>query len=363
MKKLFIIVAAMALVSFGTFAVAAEWNFFGSARMQTWRVSTDKEFNGTPYDDDDTVWDLQGNSRIGAKVKAGDVGGYFELGIYGPTRSDNDSERVRTRQLFGTWNFGAGTLLVGQAYTPTFIPQSNQVYGEDADLFGHGGMIGSCRKPMIQVQFSGLKIALVYPNTTNFMGAPDVDTKLPKIEASYAMKFGPAAITVYGGYNSYALVDATDKDWDVDSYLAGVAVNFGSGPLFVKANVWTGNNVGAYGYGYPLGVDVFTGLAWADPEAYDADFMGYMLVAGFKMSDMVTFEAGYGAVSSEADCNTVKYEDDASSYYINATINLAKGVFIVPEFGCINRDDRKVASVSTEQGKLTYFGAKWQINF
>jgi len=370
MKKLFIIVAAMALVSFATFAVAAEWNFYGSARMATFSNDREKEFSspglgfpGTGFEDKDTRWDLQGNSRLGAIVKAGDVGGGFEFGIYGPTLSNGDNERVRTRKLFGTWNFGAGTLLVGQNYTPTFIPQSNQVWGDDQDLFGTGGMIGSCRKPMIQVSFAGLKVALVYPNADLWRGFADTDTKLPKIEASYAMKFGPAAITVYGGYNSYALVDATDKDWDVDSYLAGLAVNFATGPLFFKGNIWMGNNMGAYGYGYPLAVNTYTGLAWTDPEAYDADFMGYMLVAGFKMSDMVTFEAGYGAVKSEADCGVNSYEDTGRSYYINATINLAKGVMIVPEFGVVDHEDSKVNNRSTDEGKLTYFGAKWQINF
>jgi len=53
MKKLFIIVAAMALVSFATFTIAAEWNFYGSARMQTWRENADKEYIDKDYDDDD----------------------------------------------------------------------------------------------------------------------------------------------------------------------------------------------------------------------------------------------------------------------------------------------------------------------
>jgi hypothetical protein len=364
MKKFFIIVAALALVSFATFAAAAEWNFYGSARMTTFSASTDKEYNGTAFDDKDTQWDMQGNSRIGAAVKAGDVGGHFELGIYGPTASNGDNERVRTRMMFGTWNFGAGTLLVGQSYTPTFIPLSNQVYMGDADLFGWGGMIGSSRQPMIQVSFSGLKIALVRPNVVGMAGFADTDTKLPKIEASYAFKFGPAAFTVFGGMNSYDVVDATDKGWTVDSNLYGLAVSFGTGPFFVKADIWAGSNVNYYGYGFPMGVSAFTvGPAWIDPEDYDVDYMGYLLVAGFKLNDMVTFEAGYGSVSSEANRPGV-WEDDARSYYVQATIALAKGVSITPEFGCIDRQDIKNGtSASTEQGKLTYFGAKWQINF
>lgn len=369
MKKLFIIVAALALVSFATFTIAAEWNFYGSARMMTWRESKDKEYINSKYDDDDTVWDLQGNSRLGAVVKAGDVGGGFEFGIYGPS-GYRVREQVRTRKLFGTWNFGAGTLLVGQDYTPTFLPISNQVWGEDADLFGYGGMIGSCRNPMIQLTISGLKIALVRPNT-DFQGpfswardTVDIDTKIPKIEASYTAKFGPASFTAFGGYNSFTVANANDHEWDVDSYLGGVVVKVGSGPFFVNGSIWGGNNLGAYGYNYPLGVSSFgVGPTWNDAEDYDVDYLGYALVAGFKLNDIVTFEAGYGAINSEAN-DSSNWEDDACSYYINATIYLAKGVFIVPEFGIVDKDDVSYGtSASPDQGKMTYFGAKWQINF
>jgi len=363
MKKLFIIVAAMALVSFATFTIAAEWNFYGQARFKTWREGYDKEFIGSAYDDDETTWDLAGNSRLGAVVKAGDIGGHIELGLYGFT-GYRVREQVRTRIACGTWNFGSGQLLVGQHYTPTFVPISNQVWGEDADLFGYGGMGGSIRNPMIQLTFSGFKIALVRPQVTAIAGMADTDTKLPKIEASYTAKFGPASFTAFGGYNSYAVVDATDKNYDMDSYLAGVAVKFGSGPLFVNGNIWMGNNVGLYGYNYPLGVSSFmAGPAWIDPEDYDVDYLGYALVVGFKMSDMVIFEAGYGAINSEANKGS-NWEDDARSYYVNATINIAKGFFIVPEIGVIDKEDCKMGtSKSTEEGKMTYFGAKWQINF
>ncbi len=102
---------------------------------------------------------------------------------------------------------------------------------------------------------------------------------------------------------------------------------------------------------------------WTDAEDYDVDYLGYTLVAGFKVNDMITLEAGYGGISSEANA-VGTWEDDARAYYINATINLAKGVFIVPEFGALDKQDIKNGThKSTEQGKLTYFGLKWQINF
>ena len=76
MKKLLIIFAVLCLAAP---AMAADWNFYGSARMATFYSIVDKDLNN----DNDTVnrtqWDQQGNSRIGATVKVNDqIGGGFE---------------------------------------------------------------------------------------------------------------------------------------------------------------------------------------------------------------------------------------------------------------------------------------------
>jgi len=370
MKKLFVLFAAVALVCAFTLPVAAaEWGFYGSARMATFSVSrnvSDAAKAAGAFDDRDTQWDLQGNSRIGARVKAGDVSGRFELGIYGPTASNGDNERVRTRLLYGTWKFGAGTLLVGQAYTPTFIPLSNQVFGGDTDMFWYGGMIGTCRAPMIQVSAQGFKLALIRPNAVRRYGVPgtDLDTTIPKLEASYSFKAGPAAFTVFGGYNSYTAVDNvtvpfSETDYDIDSHLYGIAVKYAGGPFYVKGDIYFGENINAYGYGGPL-------VTWQPIKTpgfdTDVDDFGWLAVAGFKLNDMFTFEAGYGQTKTELD-SVLTNEDETSAYYVNVSIALAKGVTLVPEIGKIDFKDRVTNGVSADQGDQTYIGAKWQINF
>jgi hypothetical protein len=73
---------------------------------------------------------------------------------------------------------------------------------------------------------------------------------------------------------------------------------------------------------------------------------------------MLRFEAGYA--QSSFDVDKAPEKDDTSSYYVQATVNLAKGVFIVPEIGVV---DYGKDSYDNDQGKLTYYGLKWQINF
>ena len=49
-------------------------------------------------------------------------------------------------------------------------------------------------------------------------------------------------------------------------------------------------------------------------------------------------------------------DDEVQAYYANVAINLAPGVFLVPE---IERFDWKKAN----DKQTTYYGNKWQINF
>jgi len=333
MKKLFVLLAAVAfVVAFTVPAMSADWGFYGSSRMTTFFNDVEPEGGDS---DTDLTWALQGNSRIGAGVKAGDIGGKFEYGT-----------GVNLRQLFGTWNFGGGTLLVGQTYSPVNMFYSNQVYGSDTDMLNTGGVYGG-RNPMIQLKFGGFKIAALSPKTGAITGAADTDATIPKIEAAYSFKAGPAAFSIQSGYNSYDEEGATSNS--IASYIAAFGFNFGFGAGYLKGNVYTGQNLGSYGMygGLPPAYDA------VNNEVVDMDAMGYLAVLGFKASDALSFELAYGLNSQELDAD-VSTEDETSAYYAQAVINLAKGCFVVPEIGMINHKD---------VSETTYYGAKWQINF
>ena len=161
MKKLLVLFAALALVATATPALSADWEFYGSARVMTWYESgkaqplLNENFNNGTQDnlqtDSELTWDLQGNARIGAKVKHGTVSGYFEYGT-----------GVNVRKLYATWKpEGANwELLVGQDYTPTTVFYSGQAYAADEGLLAEGVPYGG-RQPMIQWSWEGLKVAFI----------------------------------------------------------------------------------------------------------------------------------------------------------------------------------------------------------
>jgi len=346
MKKLLIAVfAAFMVVAFAIPAIAGTWNFYGSARMQTWSAKLSEEKSSTDYDDRDTTWDLQGNSRIGATVKAGDISGGFEYGT-----------GINLRKLYGVWNFGSGSLLVGQTYTPVNLFYSNQVYGADSDMLNVGGVYNG-RRPMIQVSVQGFKLALVKPKTiyTGITGVDDTDTTIPKIEASYSFKAGPAAIALCGGYNTLKLVDSNDDEESLTSYVLALGFSFAVGPGYVKGDVFTGKNVGNYGL-WIEGQHTATGT---QSNIEDVKTVGALGVVGYKVNDMLSFEAGYGYTSADSDDSSLE-KDKTQAYYVQAVISPAKGVYIIPEIG---KYDYKDDINGNDEGTKTYFGAKWQINF
>ncbi len=179
MKKFTILIAAIALVCFSVPAMAADWNFYGSARMATYYVSDDRgDNNDTPAGNDGTTdlqWDFQGNSRIGANVKAENIKGQFELGLKGSGGGDTD---VGTRRLYGVWDFGAGKLKVGKDYTPVSQFISGQAFDGDLGLLGIGTMYGS-RLGQIALSFGGFTVALITPQS----GLVQAISKAPKLAA------------------------------------------------------------------------------------------------------------------------------------------------------------------------------------
>jgi hypothetical protein len=361
MKKLFII---FAIVCLAAPAMAADWNFYGHSRFATWYVDDDYDGNETvgtlgPYDSDkDVQWENGGNSRFGANVSVNDqIGGGVEIGF--------DGGDIYTRKIFGTYTFGNGSqLLVGRTYTPTALFYSNSVYGGDGDLLGLGEYYDG-RQDMIQWKMGGFKVALIDPATSG-LDNPVVNTILPKVEASYGFKGDAFFLDIIGAYQTYELDGGTALGTeDVDAYLGilGGGANFGA--LFLKAQVHMGINAGDLGSSGPYVTGptmtpttgaVIDTTAWT---VRDTDNLGGLVVLGFNLSEMFTIEGGVGYESYEVDADGAPTET-LMQYYLNTTINIAPGFFIVPEVGMVTYDPDVANAPEPER---FYFGAKWQINF
>lgn len=369
MKKLFVVFAAIALIgAFTVPAMSADWNFYGSVRMTTFWDDVDNGDLGdlTGFEDDaDTTWDLQGNSRIGAKVTSGDVAGVVELSV-------NDENGVNTRLLYGTWEFADGCkLLIGQDYTPVYSNLSGQVHNSD-DGLNPWGMAYDGRQPQIKLFVNNFELAFIEPEAVtgadiaDFPGAAVVETDvtLPKIAARYTFKTDAFQIRPYAGYQTLsaeAHSPADDDDEDVDAYVVGIDAKFYFGPAWLAAAGYISQNPGTYGL-----LQACNGApAWSTDGIEDNDSYGLAAAAGYKFSDTVSIEAGIGYVTSTVEvADGIDWDEDSMTYYVNLPIKLADIFFIVPEIGFIDYGDTEIDTVpDVDNGDQWYVGAKWMINF
>ena len=363
MKKLFVLFAAAALVvAFTVPAMAADWSFYGSSRVYTGWTDTSKEKAGLGGEVDDTAltWNQQSNARIGGKVKAGALGGVFE---YGHTTT------VNLRKLFGYWTFGAGKLTIGQDYTPidTFWAHMVGAGGGDNSMISYGAPY-SGRLDQLRLDIAGFKIALIENSApgaaATVTGATDVDAVIPRLEASWLGKFGPITLKPYLGYNTYeevVIAGTTETSYDIDSTILGIFLKGNFGPFWAAVNVYVAENPGNYGQSQDIALKT---AAWDGTSVQDCDSTAGLLALGFKISDMIKLEAGYGVVTNEREVSAVTTEYETTAWYIQATITPIKNFLIVPEIGTIDYGDKTVTGVAdVKQGDKTFYGAKWQINF
>jgi hypothetical protein len=383
MKKFTIIIAALALVCFAVPAMAVDWNFYGNARMATYYTSEDKADSKTT----DLQWDLQSNSRIGANIKAENISARFEFGV-------NESN-VSSRRLYGVWNFGSGTMKVGKDYTPVSQFISGQVFDGDLGLLGVGTQYGS-RHGQIAFGFGGFNIALINPNdplpanltikatvgvedsagAITDITAVSTDTNgtskdiIPKIEASWGMSYDAWNFNLMGGFNYYSIqdvvssVDASTNDISITSYTVGGDVGFNFGPGYVKAAVSYGQNIGNADWGIPSAAGGTSGqgglAAWdGDDDVNDVYTFQGALVGGLKVSDMLSFEGGFGYRNDNTDGFDTRNTSPWAAY-VQSVIALAPGVYVIPEVGYYDYDND---AAGDDQGSLFYLGGKWQINF
>jgi hypothetical protein len=217
-----------------------------------------------------------------------------------------------------------------------------------------------------------------YPCSTGLVS--DTDVQFPRLEGRYLFQMAGVTLEVGAAWQKYDIVAKYDEDGnacidcddfddeeeeDITSWFVYLGGKYSAGPFTFGGDVWKSQNPGnmTMGFGMPGQSDVggMPGEDFAqieDGDIEDTDGFGYLLVGAFSPNDMLTFEAGWGATNYDNDA--FDDADDTVAYYVQARIQLAKGVWLVPEVGKI---DYKEDIEGEDEGDVTYYGAKWQINF
>ena len=232
--------------------VIGSFNIYGSARFQTFYNDSNL---GPNSDDADLTWDSASNARMGATVSKEKISGVYEVGL-------DDDYGVYTRLIYATYNFGAGTLVIGQDYTPlSSMFYSNQVYGDDLGLTGWGAIYES-RIAQIKLMAGGFEIAFVRPSNARLLKGEseavdkvlkaDTDVLMPKIEVRYHLEQEKFFADVFGGFLSYKLDDIEMSgvnygDETVNSWVAGIGGGLKLDPAYIRAQAYYAQNARSFG--------------------------------------------------------------------------------------------------------------------
>jgi len=367
MKKITLFLACLAafamVFGFVVTAAMADTDLYGSVRFRTYWADKDKYFSGTGYDDEDLEWRIGYLSRWGVNYQSGDIKGKVELDTRDSDGDEGSAELgdVRVRHIYGEWNFGPGKLLIGQTFNPCTVYSSGLgYYSGGIQKFGGLGL-KYFRTSQIRLTFGDLVLAFLSPDTEQDYGYADVDTTIPRIEARYSFKFDPLTLDIMGGWQTYDIVDATDHEESIDSYLIGAYATLNLGPAYIKGVIDYAQNGGNYGLWSATVVNQNALIEGGSVK--DTELWGGSIVAGYKLSDTLTLEGSVGLASAENTDSAFKNEDDAQVYTLLAKITLAPGVIVQPELIFEDRDEKIVNDVKTKKGDATIFGVFWMINF
>lgn len=328
--------------------------------------------------DDNFLYGLQGNSRIGVRLKVGNFSGQVELGaveatLYGRSTGSN----VGLRQAWGAYSFGnAGALLAGKTDTPTAMSGFiSDIMDTDGGLNGFGGSPTGVRRFQIQYNVAGLSIALIendmaYGPGVSY-GYTDGGETIPRLGLSYTYKNPSLLVKVaatYSALNGTINAPVSDTRW-ATVHAFGVAL--GLKPTFMDGKMWLsvlaryGMNEELYGEAKTVyngglmshSTITITGLVGvqADGTVDNVQRAAVALELGYNVNDMIAVIVGGGYQHSMIDSYT--YDIGSYAVFLQAPIKISGNFALIPQFtytGTRLDSDNKDSLVLAMQARITF---------
>ena len=325
--------------------------------------------------DDNFLYGIQGNSRIGVRLKVGNFSGQVELGAVEATLYGRSTgSYVGLRQAWGAYSFGnAGALLAGKTDTPTamggFI---SDIMDTDGGLNGFGGSTTGSRRFQIQYNVAGLSIALIENDMAyghGVSGYTDGGETIPRLGLSYTYKNPSLLVKVaatYSALNGTINAPVSDTRW-ATVHAFGVAL--GLKPTFMDGKMWLsvlaryGMNEELYGEAktvYNGGLMAHSSIGnhvgvQADGTVDNVQRAAVALELGYNVNDMIAVIVGGGYQHSMIDALT--YDVGSYAVFLQAPIKISGNFALIPQFtytGTRLDSDNKDSLVLAMQARITF---------
>lgn len=160
------------------------------------------------------LFGVQGNSHIGFNVVADKFKAKVEFGAIENGQMENAGGIVAPlRYLWGSYDTGLGTILIGKANTPTTDIFSTGVLNTDTALNGFGGLSTATRRLQAQYNVAGLSLALI----SDYIAELGVVSPQPNANSSSTMPRIALSYTIYNGSNPLFQIAGTYKRFTGES--------------------------------------------------------------------------------------------------------------------------------------------------
>jgi len=186
------------------------------------------------------------------------------------------------------------------------------------------------------------------PFQESFTLGMETGTAFRALQARYQLGSLAGSVELSGGYvPGVKTVDSSVPHFDPDSYLGYVNLKIPVYRFFLSGGAFFGQN---------MDVPVFISQAASDSYGMQRSLFGYQVGGGYRFSDRLSIEAGWGQAAHEREIS----RDDLRAWYFQAQISLGWRVSITPQVGFV--DFMKDDGEKTKE-EAFYCGARWQINF
>lgn len=378
MKKIILII----LTFFTAAPLYAEINLYNSEDTSVSLYGTLRGYAGYEYSNgtenkanSNFIYGLQGNSRIGTKIKTGNFSAQIELGANEKTMyASSAGNTIGLRQIWGAYSFGkAGQLLVGKTRTPSSMTGFSQdIMNSDSRLSGFGGSSSNNRRFQIQYRIKGITLGIVEDDTTSAIdGLQGTDNQkyIPRFGIAYTYKtdkmYAKAAAT-YTAVNAGLSSPASDTRWaTVHAYgiAAAVMPKFMDGRLYFVLQARYGVNEHLYGESktvYNNAEFSHTNIASAkvvvdsNGKVNNVTRISAATEIGYKAADMVTVIFGGGYQFTKVDAS-----DDVNSYtvYGQFPLKFSKNFALIPQVGWYSSSwggNSQEALIAIMQARFTF---------
>lgn len=392
MKKVLLTLAAV-LMAVPAFAIEVYNNgedtsveIYGTARGYVGYGHSATDDGVNVPDNDNFLYGLQGNSRIGTKFKVGNFAGQIELGANENTLTYGQGKvGVGLRQVWGSYTFGnAGTFVAGKTDTPTSMSGfSSDIMDTDGGLKGFGGNSTSNRRFQMAYRVMGLDIAIIEDemssSAANINGFTDnANAYIPRLAIAYTYKGANLMAKIGATYSALngTITTPTNADtrWTTIhafGIVAGVKPTFMDGKLWLSIQARYGMNEELYGEaGTYENLGAFGHTAYGnnlmtvdgDGTVNNTSRVNVGLELGYKVTEAFSaiLGGGYQLTMYDAVNNStgVKYENiNSYGVYVQIPYAVSKNFSLIPQisyFGTEQTNHKTDAVLFVMQARFTF---------